>query len=101
MRLRELIGDTEIRLQLVEGDVWADAALAHIRALEPEHKNAWAELLMNCLRVSGSKPSKKWMKEAESFITTIGPDEYRSALLTWFPLVSEPRPEPGGHYEYQ
>jgi len=101
MRLRELIGDTEIRLQLVEGDVWADAALAHIRALEPEHKNAWAELLLSCLRVSGSKPSQKWMKEAEACITAIGPDEYRFALLTWFPLASEPRPEPATFYANQ
>jgi hypothetical protein len=41
------------------------------------------------------------MKEAETHIRIIGQNEYRSALLNWIPLVSEPRLEPGGRYEYQ
>ena len=100
MRLRELAGETEVQLPLVNGDAWVEAALAYIQALKPKEQTAWAELLTHCLRVSGSKPSKKWMKEADSYITTLGQDTYRSALLDWFPRASEPRPQPAGPYEF-
>ena len=98
MRLRELAGETEAQLPLVKGDAWAEVALRHIHSLPKEGKTGWAELLVHCLRVSGSRPSIKWMKEAESYITTLGRDEYRSALLDWFPRASEPRPEPASVY---
>ena len=98
MQLRELAGDTEVRMPLVKGDVWADVALAHIHSLDEERKATWAELFLHCMRTSGSKPSKKWMEQAESYITTISPHEYRSNLLEWFPLASEPRPEPASIY---
>jgi len=94
MQLRELAGDTEIRLPLVKGDVWVDFALAHIHTLDEALQNTWAEFLLHCMRTNGSKPSKKWMQKADAFIKSIGRDEYRSNLLDWFPLVSEPRPEP-------
>ena len=100
MRLRELAGDTDIHLPLVKGDVWADVALAYIKSKELDLQTTWAELLMHCLRVSGSKPSKKWMKQAEAYIKFIDRDEYRARLLDWFPRVSEPRPQPAGPYEF-
>jgi len=100
MRLRELAGDTDIHLPLVKGDVWAEAVLTYIQSKELDLQTTWAELLMHCLRVSGSRPSKKWMKEAEAYITSIGWDEYRARLLEWFPRVSEPRLQPAGPYEF-
>ena len=98
IQLHELAGDTEIRLPLVKGDVWADAALAHIHRLDEALQNTWAEFLLHCMRVNGSKPSKKWMTVADAFITTLDRDEYRSRLLDWFPLASQPRPEPAPNY---
>ncbi|MCP4140945.1 MAG: DUF4132 domain-containing protein [Chloroflexi bacterium] len=99
--LRELLGETEIHFPLVEGDIWANVALAYINEFEPEQQSNWSELFMSCLRISGSKPSKKWMKEMDTHIAAIGVDEYRSALLNWMPLVSTPRPEPASHFSYQ
>jgi len=98
IKLRKMAGNTEICIPINTGDVWADAALEYIRGLEPEQKNAWAELLLNCLRVSGSKPSKKWMEEAKTQIKAIGQDEYRSTILNWYKLASEPRLQPAFSY---
>ncbi len=92
LRLKELEGDTEISLPLSEGDVWADVALRDLRSFEPELQTAWAELLLNCLRTTGSAPSSKWLKGTDKYLDAIGKQEFFSTLLHWFPRMDEPRP---------
>lgn len=95
MRLNELMGKREIGLPLEQGDVWADAALEEIRALNSDEQSAWAELLLQCLRVTGSAPSKKWMKDAEGLLARIGEQKFCSTVMHWFELADKPRPTDG------
>jgi hypothetical protein len=92
LRLKELQGDTEISLPLSAGDVWADTALSDLRALDPKTQTAWAEILLYCLRTTGSAPSNKWLKGMDKFLETIGNQNFFHTLLHWFPLVDKPRP---------
>src|SRR6185503_13345320 len=92
LRLKELEGDTKISLPLAAGDVWADAALSELRALEPQIQTAWAEILLNCLRTTGSAPSSKWLKGMDKYLEIIGPSDFFHRLSRWFPLVDKPRP---------
>src|ERR1043165_2920032 len=62
LRLRDLKDDDEIKLPLLRGDIWTDTALSDLRALDSKAQTAWAELLLHCLRVTGSVPSSKWLK---------------------------------------
>ena len=84
LRLKELEGDTEISLPLSAGDVWAAAALSDLRSLEPKIQTAWAELLLNCLRTTGSAPSSKWLKGTDKYLETIGNQEFFSTLYIGF-----------------
>ena len=92
LRLRELESDTEISLPLLTGDVWADAALSELRSLEPQIQTAWAEILLNCLRTTGSAPSSKWLKGMGKYLDIIGISNFFHMLSRWFPLVDKPRP---------
>ena len=92
LRLKELEGDPEISLPLSAGDVWADAALRDLRSFEPEVQTAWAELLLHCLRTTGSAPSSKWLKGTDKYLEAIGKQEFFNTLLNWFPRMDEPRP---------
>lgn len=91
LRLKELKGDTEISLPLVAGDVWADEAILEIKKLDSAAQAAWAELLLYCLRATGSAPSSKWLKGLGKFLDVIGHREFFGKLLRWFPLVDKPR----------
>jgi hypothetical protein len=95
LRIRELLGESETTLPITPADVWSSAVLAEIKAMPAEKQNAWAELLLHCLRASGSAPSSKWMKDADRFVESLGRPEFFSALGRWFPLVNEYRPETG------
>src|SRR5215211_5178762 len=94
LRLKELKGDTEISLPLAAGDVWVDEALGDLRALDPKIQTAWAELLLHCLRVTGSAPSSKWLKGIDKYLEAIGSQDFFKRLLHWFPLVDKPRSTP-------
>ena len=91
IRLNELIGRKEIRLPLELGDIWANVALIDIRNQRGEQQTAWGELLLHCLRATGSAPSRKWMKDAGEKVTALGEEDFESAVMRWFPLADRPR----------
>src|SRR5215211_6998456 len=72
LRLKELMGETQVSLPLVAGDAWADAALKEIYAMNTRAKTAWAELLKHCSSAKGATPSKKWLAEAQEPIDAVG-----------------------------
>jgi len=91
LRLKELKGDTDISLPLAVGDVWADQAISEIKSLEITKQTAWAELLLHCLRTSGSAPSSKWLKGMDKYLHVIGPQNFFNSLSRWFPLADKLR----------
>ncbi len=95
LHLHELVGNQAVRLPMTEGDAWADAALADINAFDVEKRNAWARLLLCCLRATGSAPTRKWLKDSQASLDVIGDQDFRSAVLQWFPLADRPRESPG------
>lgn len=91
---KALTPDTDIYLPIVAGEAWADVALQEIQTLAKPQQGVWAKLLSLCLQGTDSKPSSKWLKSAELLLSELGVDRFRSAVLTWFPLVDKPRTEP-------
>ena len=91
LRLKELMGETQVSLPLVAGDAWADTALKEIYAMNAKAKTAWAELLRHCSQAKGTTPSRKWLAEAEKHIDAIGDLYLFIKLSHWFPLVAQPQ----------
>jgi hypothetical protein len=89
MRLKELMGETQVSLPLVAGDAWADTALKEIYAMNSRTKTAWAELLRHCSHATGTTPSRKWLAEADEYIDAIGDLYLFIKLSHWFPLVDQ------------
>jgi hypothetical protein len=100
LRLKDLRGDTDVTLPLFAGDVWADNAISELRTLDPRIQTAWAELLLHCLRATGSAPSSKWLKGTEKYLDTIGNRTFFNSLLRWLPLVDGPRTTPAHPREH-
>ena len=89
LRLKELMGETQVSLPLVAGDAWAETALKEIYAMNPRAKTAWADLLRHCSRAAGGTPSRKWLTEADKYIDAIGDLYLFIKLSHWFPLVDQ------------
>ncbi|HSK67444.1 MAG TPA: DUF4132 domain-containing protein, partial [Anaerolineales bacterium] len=101
LRLKELMEDDEVNLPIQNGDVWADAALSELRTLDAKTQTAWAELLLNCLRTTGSSPSGKWLKGAEKHLEIIGTKNLFNSLTHWFALVDKPREAAAHQYDHR
>jgi hypothetical protein len=93
-RLKELGGLENSTLPLVPGEVWSDAAIEEIEAMDGEARMAWVELLNLCAKAGGAKPSAKWSREAGALLEKIGRPAFENAVLRWFPLVDRPRTRP-------
>jgi hypothetical protein len=87
LRLKELMGETQVSLPLVAGDGWADTALKEIYAMNSRSKTAWAELLTHCAQATGSTPTRRWLAEADNYVDAIGDLYLFIKLSHWFPLV--------------
>lgn len=91
LRLKELMGETQVSLPLVAGDAWADAALKEIYAMNSRAKTAWADLLQHCSEATGTIPTRRWLTEADQYIDAIGDLYLFIKLSHWFPLVDQPQ----------
>jgi hypothetical protein len=89
LRLKELMGETQVSLPLVAGDPWAETALKEIYAMNTRAKTAWAELLEHCTQATGTAPSRRWLAEADMYIDAIGDLYLFIKLSHWFPLVDQ------------
>jgi hypothetical protein len=89
LRLKKLMGGTQVSLPLVAGDAWAETALKEIYAMNTRAKTAWAELLEHCGQAIGNTPSRRWRAEADQHIDAIGDLYLFIKLSHWFPLVDQ------------
>lgn len=80
-------------IPLKSGEAWSDAALEDLSTLDVPGIASWTELLTHCQSASQGKPSKKWLKTAESLMEAVGHEPFCERILIWFPLVDKPRTE--------
>jgi len=100
LRLKELVGETQVSLPLAAGDAWADTALRELYAMDSRTRTAWAELLAHCSHATGATPSSKWLKGADNYIDTIGNLNLFIKLLHWFPLVDKPHTTSANRHDH-
>lgn len=79
-----------------QGESWTDQALADLDALDTAERAQLLNILNHARSATGSKPSKKWLKQAQDRIDCYALSNLNHALLRWFPLVDKPRTIPLG-----
>jgi hypothetical protein len=76
---------------LLDGDEpWTRATLAHLDAA-PDSM-AWKALLQHAASGTSARPSKRWLAQAGQLIAATGEPPFKSAVMTWFPLVAPREP---------
>jgi hypothetical protein len=75
---------------LTTDEAWTHHLRAQLAALTPAAKAAWQALLLHCDTASSSKPSGKWLKQAEPLIKEIGSAAFAEALKGTLAEIGEP-----------
>lgn len=84
----------EIRLQLTRSEVWSTAVLHFLESIPDGRESVWARLIAHAATSTSAKPTKKWLKDVQSLLDQVTPNEFRTQFLMWLALV-----EKGGRNE--
>jgi hypothetical protein len=87
-RFDALLGKKALH-HLEPGEQWSDAVMQMIQSAGPS-AFAWNALLQHAFEITGSKPTKPWLKKAKELIEGIGQQAFVEGICTWFALVGQP-----------
>ncbi|WCN12764.1 DUF4132 domain-containing protein [Marinomonas mediterranea] len=89
--LRILSSDGNAVIPISMGEAWGDQAVKDIQSFDESIQLAWSDLFKTCQNTKPSKPSKKWIKEAQTSLDKIGRENFVKYTTTWFSLLDKPR----------
>ena len=85
-RANFLLGDKQ--KETLTGDFnWSKEILKDLESLPTDKPESWSGIIEHALTANSSKPSKKWLKVAETNIKPIGEEDFSQYLTKWFSLV--------------
>ena len=76
-------------VQIAKNEPWADTLRAAIDA--SDQQDAWWELVAHCRTAAKSKPTKKWIKAADTLREPIGVDTFFDVVQTVLQAAQYPR----------
>jgi hypothetical protein len=93
-RIKKMLATERSPAAIEPGEAWADAAIQDLQSMTVVGRATWAEILGHAWSTNGSKPSQKWLKEAERLVVQCGKQVFTDNLGKWLPLMSQPRTQP-------
>ncbi len=81
-RLRAILFGN-VTTTLDRGEPWADRAIEDIAQMQAEAQDAWRSLINHCTRATNAKPTKKWLKEAEEFVSSVSAEAFQTGFCRW------------------
>ncbi len=65
-------------------DLWAAPINEFLASLETSQGGLWDDLIVYARTATASKPSGKWLKQADSLLEAVGRDNFREKIVEWF-----------------
>ena len=98
-RCRDLIDDMDddqkglalLAWNIEHGEVWSELAIEQLSQLEHDKLAAWNALLEHCQTKKSSKPSARWLKQADKMLDAIGRDAFSEKLFGWLDVLGKLR----------
>jgi hypothetical protein len=71
-------------------EAWTRCLRGQLDGLEPSNKTAWHALLLHCNSAEQSKPTRKWLGQADALVKQIGPAAFTTVLSGVLAQIGEP-----------
>lgn len=92
-RVAALLGeDEQVEIHVDSNEPWAAKLIADLEQLDDSHRQAMLELVAHASTASGSRPSKKWSKDADSLAGRADAELVAASLKVWIAAFDTPRP---------
>ncbi len=77
--------------ELVEpGEPWADALLADLTDMQPDHRPSWDALLRHAVDLQRPVPALRWIQTAKERLAAVGHENFGLKLLGWLDRLEHP-----------
>jgi hypothetical protein len=63
---------------------WADAARSDVKAMDSSAQDTWQALLRHARDSDSSRPTQKWLKQADALLLPIGEERFKRQVIPWF-----------------
>jgi hypothetical protein len=92
--LEDSAGEKSSTCRFTTGEPWTNALQESLARLDAEKGQSWNALLAHCATANASKPSHKWLKQAETLIGWIGEDRVGAVIRAALAEIGKPGPTP-------
>jgi hypothetical protein len=92
--LEDSPGEQSGRSRFTSGEPWTHVLHEALGGLDQNDASQWDALLVHCSTANSSKPSGKWLKEAEKLVGAIGPDRFSALVRATLAEIGKPGPTP-------
>jgi hypothetical protein len=75
---------------LTTDEAWTRYLRGQLAGLEPPTQMAWHALLLHCNSANQSKPSRKWLQQADAVVKEIGPAAFATILSGTLAQIGQP-----------
>jgi hypothetical protein len=82
--------DNSGTFELKTDEAWSRSLRNELETSTDSTREAWMRLLLHCSEASQSKPSKRWLQEADSLVTAIGQIHFVSVTSALLNEVGKP-----------
>ncbi len=65
------------------GDRWGDLVIDEITTMTPSARSVWTDLIHYALTATKAKPTKAWLRGAETRVNAVGWHAYEQRMLAW------------------
>ncbi len=83
-QIREITGDSELKPAFPNPDPFAEYANTLMANLSSELATKWAKIFNLAIKVTGGKPSQKYLNETKILLDDLGEDNFKTMIYAWF-----------------
>jgi hypothetical protein len=79
---------------LSSGEAWTSHLSAALAGMEGTNREPWRALLAHCATATTSKPSNKWLNQAEPLVGALGADAFKALVISTLAEIGKPGTPP-------
>src|SRR6516225_4278235 len=92
--LQDSAGGKTNSCRFTTGEPWTRSLQEYLGKLEADRGQSWKALMAHCATANTSKPTGKWLKQADTLIGWIGRDQFAAVIQAILAEIGKPGPTP-------
>ncbi len=81
------------------GEFWSEIAGTDLQNFDEDQQQHWIRFFSHTEKLSGAKPSQKWLYKTEDYIDKIGKNDFSQYILKWLTEAKKVKDQPSPFFD--